>query len=72
MDFMKYIQIKRKYEERTGEEFPGLGEDRQRRERQKAAEERAARDEEADRAREEAYPPPRRFVFPSNRRRSWK
>jgi hypothetical protein len=65
---MKYQRMRRDYAERTGEEFSGLGEDRQRKERQRAAEERAAR-EEANRTEEDVYQPPRRLPFQSNRRR---
>ncbi len=68
MDFMKYQKARRDYEERTGEEFPGLGEDRQRKERQRAAEARVA-EEEAALANEDPHPPPRRLPFGSNRRR---
>jgi hypothetical protein len=68
VDYWRYKKARREYEELTGEEFPGLGEDRQRKERQKAAEERAAR-EEANRAEEDVYQPPRRLPFASHRRR---
>ncbi len=71
MDFMKYIQIKREYEERTGEEFPGLGEDRQRKARQKAAEKRVA-EQEANYSEEDRCGPPRRWPIKSNRRAPWK
>ncbi len=71
MDYWRYQKARREYEERTGEEFPGLGEDRQRKERQKAAEERAAR-EEANRTEEDVYQPPRRLPFQPNRHRRFK
>lgn len=71
MDFMRYHRTRHEYEERNGEEFPGLGEDRQRRERQKAAEERAT-SEEANRTEEDVYQPPRRLPFQPNRRRRFK
>ena len=68
MDYWRYQKARREYEERTGEEFPGLGEDRQRKERQRAAEARVAQ-EEAARANEDPHLPPRRLPFRSNRRR---
>jgi hypothetical protein len=67
VDYWRYQKARREYEERTGEEFPGLGEDRQRKERQRAAEARVAEEEEAARANEDPHPPPRRLPFAFNR-----